>query len=139
MILALYKPEIPYNSGAIARLATCISCILYLIEPCFFISDRRFKRARMDYQNTLNIITWHEFINSFNRERMVFLSPHAKTSYIDFQFTSNDIIIGGSESCGFDFNINQYHSVKIEIKGRSLNLAMSMAIVSFEVIRQNIA
>lgn len=139
MILALYKPEIPYNSGAIARLATCISCILYLIEPCFFISDRRFRRARMDYQNTLNIITWNEFINSFDTKRMVFLSPYATMSYTDFQFTPNDIIIGGSESSGFDFNLDMYNSVRINIKGRSLNLAMSMAIVSFEAMRQNIA
>src|SRR5215469_10283463 len=100
MRLALYEPDIPQNTGAIARLAACLGLALDIIEPAGFpVSDRAFRRAGMDYLDRVEIRR-HESFASFEawREdwrlrhggRLVLATTKASRSYLDFAFAEPD-------------------------------------------------
>ena len=145
MHIVLYKPDIPQNTAAIIRLGACLSLNIHLIEPCGFnLNDSRFKRVVMDYVNLSKIVrheSFEEFKKKFKKSRIVLMTTKAKKLYHKFKFKKNDMLLFGKESAGVPEEIHKMLKNKIKIpmnkKTRSLNVAMSVAIVASEALRQN--
>ena len=145
MHIALYKPDIPQNTAAIIRLSACLNLKVHIIEPCGFnINDKRFKRVVMDYIGHSKINRYEDydmFKKKAKKSRLILMTTKANKSYLNFKFKKNDIILFGRESAGVPEFIHKTikHKIKIPIdkKTRSLNVAMSVAIVSSEILRQN--
>ena len=143
MRLALYEPDIPQNVGTILRLADCMNVAVDIIEPCGFIwSDPHLKRAGMDYLNRVEIerhTSWNNFFAT-HKNRLVLLSTKASLQHINFVFEPNDILLCGNESSGVPQPVHDAADTKIKIPmsrdSRSLNVAISMAIVLSEALRQ---
>ena len=142
--IALYEPDIPQNTAAIARTCSCLGAILEIIEPCgFLFNDKRFKRVVMDYLD-VNMIKIYknsdEFFYKKKNNRIILMTTKAKKNYIDFKFRENDTLLFGRESAGVPEKIHKKIKNKIKIpmleKKRSLNLSSSVAIVLSESIRQ---
>ena len=145
MHIALYKPDIPQNTAAIIRLGACLSLKIHIIEPCGFnLHDSRFKRVVMDYIGLSKIFRYQDyddFINKNKKKRIILMTTKANKHYHKFKFKKNDILLFGRESAGVPNNLHKTIKDKIKIpmnkKTRSLNVAMSVAIVSAEALRQN--
>jgi len=145
MHIALYKPDIPQNTAAIIRLGACLNLKIHLIEPCGFdLSDARFKRVVMDYLGFSRIFRYEDynyFIKKNKNKRIILMTTKAKKYYHKFRFKKNDILLFGRESAGVPENLHKTIRNKIKIpmnkKTRSLNVAMSVAIISAEALRQN--
>ena len=145
MHIVLYKPDIPQNTAAIIRLGACLSLNIHLIEPCGFnLNDSRFKRVVMDYMDLCKVVR-HEDFKSFlkknKKSRIVLMTTKAKKIYHKFRFKKNDMLLFGRESAGVPKELHELLKNKIKIpmnkKTRSLNVAMSAAIVTAEALRQN--
>ena len=145
MHIVLYKPDIPQNTAAIIRLGACLSSNIHLIEPCGFnLNDRRFKRVVMDYASLSKIVrhnSFEAFKKKYKKSRIVLMTTKAKKLYHKFKFKKNDMLLFGKESAGVPEEIHKIIKNKIKIpmnkKTRSLNVAMSVAIVASEALRQN--
>ena len=145
MHIALYKPDIPQNTAAIIRLGACLSLKIHIIEPCGFnLHDSRFKRVVMDYIGLSKIFRYQDyddFINKNKKKRIILMTTKAKKYYHKFKFKKDDILLFGRESAGVPNNLHETIKDKIKIpmnkKTRSLNVAMSVAIISAEALRQN--
>jgi len=145
MHIALYKPDIPQNTAAIIRLGACLNLKIHIIEPCGFdINDSRFNRVVMDYIGFSKIFRYDDydmFVKKNQKSRIVLMTTKAKKSYHKFDYKKNDIILFGRESAGVPKALHEAikHKLKIPInkKTRSLNVAMTVAIVSAEALRQN--
>ena len=145
MHIALYKPDIPQNTAAIIRLSACLNLKIHIIEPCgFSLNDARFKRVVMDYLGVCKIFKYEDYNNFLiknRKKRIVLMTTKAKKKYYKFKFNKNDILLFGRESAGVPENlhktINNRLKVPMNKKTRSLNVAMCVAIVSAEALRQN--
>ena len=145
MNIVLYKPDIPQNTAAIIRLGACLNLKIHLIEPCGFnLNDRRFERVVMDYLGLCDVIRHNDFktfLKKYKKSRIVLMTTKAKKIYHKFRFKKNDMLLFGRESAGVPKELHQLLKNKIKIpmnkKTRSLNVAMSVAIVTAEAIRQN--
>ena len=145
MHIALYKPDIPQNTAAIIRLGACLSLKIHIIEPCGFnLHDSRFKRVVMDYIGFSKIFRYQDyddFMNKNKKKRIILMTTKAKKHYHKFKFRKDDILLFGRESAGVPNNLHETIKDKIKIpmnkKTRSLNVAMSVAIISAEALRQN--
>ena len=145
MHIALYKPDIPQNTAAIIRLSACFDLKVHIIEPCGFdINDIRFKRVVMDYLGLAKIFryeNYENFIKKNRKSRIVLMTTKATKLYHKFKFTRNDIILFGRESSGVPENLHKSikNRIRIPIKknARSLNIAIAVAIVVSESLRQN--
>mgnify|MGYP005711022089 FL=1 len=145
MHIALYKPDIPQNTAAIIRLGACLSLKIHIIEPCGFnLHDSRFKRVVMDYIKFSEIFRYQDyddFMNKNKKKRIILMTTKAKKHYHKFKFKKDDILLFGRESAGVPNNLHKTIKDKVKIpmnkKTRSLNVAMSVAIVSAEALRQN--
>ena len=145
MHIALYKPDIPQNTAAIIRLGACLNLKIHIIEPCGFnLHDTRFKRVVMDYLGFSKIARYEDynkFLSKNKRKRIVLMTTRAKKHYHKFNFKKNDILLFGRESAGVPDNLHETIKDKLKIpmnkKTRSLNVAMSVAIISSEALRQN--
>ena len=145
MHIALYKPDIPQNTAAIIRLGACLSLKIHIIEPCGFnLHDSRFKRVVMDYIGFSKIFRYqdyHDFLNKNKKKRIILMTTKAKKYYHKFKFKKDDILLFGRESAGVPNNLHKTIKDKIKIpmnkNTRSLNVAMSVAIISAEALRQN--
>jgi tRNA (cytidine/uridine-2'-O-)-methyltransferase len=145
MHIALYKPDIPQNTAAIIRLGACLSLKIHIIEPCGFnLHDSRFKRVVMDYIGFSKIFRYQDyddFLNKNKKKRIILMTTKAKKHYHKFKFKKDDILLFGRESAGVPNNLHETIKDKIKIpmnkKTRSLNVAMSVAIISAEALRQN--
>ena len=145
MHIVLYRPDIPQNTAAIIRLGACLSLNIHLIEPCGFnLNDNRFKRVVMDYARLSKIIrhnSFEAFKKKYKKSRIVLMTTKAKKLYHKFKFKKNDMLLFGKESAGVPKEIHKMLKNKIKIpmnkKTRSLNVAMSVAIVATEALRQN--
>lgn len=144
--IALYQPDIPGNTGTILRMAACLGARVHVIEPAGFdMSDRALKRAGMDYLEMAALtrhVNWAAFEawrNSENR-RLVLLTTKAERPYPSFAFEASDILLFGRESAGVPDDVHEDADHRLTIPmatgARSLNLAMSVAMVSGEVMRQ---
>ncbi len=144
--IALYQPDIPGNTGSILRLAACLGVACDIIEPAgFSLSDRALKRAGMDYLE-LASLNRHADWNAFEAWRksgdwrLILLTTKADHGYADFDFRPRDILLFGRESAGVPKSVHNAVDSRLTIPmpggGRSLNLAMSVAMVAGEAMRQ---
>ena len=142
--IALYEPDIPQNTAAIARTCSCLGAVLEIIEPCgFLISDKRFKRVVMDYMDEKMMKIYKssdEFFEAKKNDRVVLMTTKASKIYTEFKFKGNDTLLFGRESAGVPDIVHKKVKVKIKIpmikEKRSLNLAVSVAITLAENLRQ---
>ena len=145
MHIALYKPDIPQNTAAIIRLSACLNLKIHIIEPCGFdLHDARFKRVVMDYLGFSKIYRYEDydkFLIKNKKKRIVLMTTKAKKNYHRFIFKKNDILLFGRESAGVPESLHKAIKDKVKVpmnkKTRSLNVAMSVAIISAEALRQN--
>ena len=145
MHIVLYKPDIPQNTAAIIRLGACLNLKIHLIEPCGFnLNDKRFERVVMDYLGLCDVIRhtdFKTFLKKYKKSRIVLMTTRAKKIYHKFKFKKNDMLLFGRESAGVPRELHQLFKNKIKIpmnkKTRSLNVAISAAIVAAEALRQN--
>ena len=144
--IALYQPDIAGNTGTILRMAACLGVAVDLIEPAGFdISDRSLKRAGMDYLE-MAALTRHVDFDRFEdwrrseARRLVLLSTKATLPYTDFRFEPGDVVMVGRESAGVPDHVHDLAFERLIIPmpggGRSLNVALSAAMVTGEALRQ---
>ena len=144
MHIALFKPDIPQNTAAIIRLGACLNLKIHIIEPCGFnLHDARFKRVVMDYIGFSKIFRYQDyenFLSKNKKKRIVLMTTKAKKLYYEFNFKKDDILLFGRESAGVPESLHKSIKEKLKIpmnkKTRSLNVAMSVAIISAEAVRQ---
>lgn len=146
--IVLVEPEIPPNTGNIARLCGATNTKLHLVHPLGFeITDKELKRAGLDYWHLLDIQeyeNWNDFFRRFAdspSRRFWFISTRGEKNIWDVEFTPGDFLIFGSETKGLNediLNQNKDHVISIPMNGltRSLNLSTSVGIVLYEAIRQ---
>jgi len=145
MHIALYKPDIPQNTAAIIRLSACLNLKIHIIEPCGFdLNDSRFKRVVMDYMGYSKLFrheNYDEFLKKNKKKRIILMTTKATKHYHKFKFKKTDVLLFGRESAGVPDNLHKSIKDKVKIpmnkKTRSLNVAMSVAIISAEALRQN--
>ena len=141
--VVLYEPEIPQNTGNIARLCACTGASLYLVGKLgFALTDKYTKRAGMDYWQSVDlhrIESMEELYKQFPEGRFFYLTTKSKRVYTDFVCQENDFIVFGPESRGLPQEyVTQETAITIPMKEgqRSLNLSNSVAIVAYEIVRQ---
>ena len=143
--IVLYKPDIPQNTAAIVRLSACFNLKTHIIEPCGFnLDDSRFKRVVMDYINLSQIIRYanfETFLQKNIKSRIILITTKSKKFYHHFKFKKNDFLLFGRESAGVPNDIHKKIKDKLKVplsgKARSLNVAMTVAIVATEALKQN--
>ena len=149
MRLALFQPDIPQNTGTMMRLCACLDLPIDIIEPCGFIfNDKAMRRAGMDYLDMVNYRrhdSWDEFLKYRAQHpseygRLVLMTTKGSIPYATFKFESNDIILMGRESAGVPEIVHQTVDARVVIpmneKARSINVAVSAAMVIGEALRQ---
>lgn len=144
--IALFQPDIPGNTGTILRLAACLGLAVDIIEPAGFdISDRNLKRAGMDYIASVALtrhVNWERFesVRQAEGRRLVLASTKAALPYTRFAFQPGDILLFGRESAGVPDHVHDATPNRIlvpMVEGqRSLNVAMSVAMIAGEALRQ---
>ncbi|WP_129126674.1 tRNA (cytidine(34)-2'-O)-methyltransferase [Geomonas oryzae] len=143
--IVLVEPEIPPNTGNIARLCGATGTVLHLVGKLGFSTDDRYlKRAGLDYWSEVDIRYWEDLEAlkaSFPEGRFVYTSKKADQSYVEFSFLPGDFIVFGKETKGLPEELiaaNPDTAVRIPIIGkvRSLNLSTSAGIVLYEALRQ---
>lgn len=142
--IVLYEPEIPQNTGNIARLCACTGCRLYLVGKLgFSISSKYTKRAGLDYWDSVDIKkinTMEELYEENKDATFYYLTTKSKKLYTDIKFKDGDFLVFGPETRGLpDKYVNDKNAITIPMKEgqRSLNLSNSVAITVYEGIRQN--
>ncbi len=145
MHVVLYNPEIPQNTGNIARTCAATGCTLHLIKPLgFSLADRYLKRAGLDYWDMVNYKTYDgfdELLAAYPQADFHFLSTKAARAYTDVRYQSGDFLVFGCETKGLPESLlNKVYDrcVRIPMRegARSLNLSNSVAIVVYEALRQ---
>ena len=146
LTLALYQPDIPQNTGTMLRLCACLGVAAAIIEPAgFALSDKRFRRAGMDYLDALDLGRHLDFaaFEAWRRDaarRLVLLTTAAETSYLDFAFRPGDVLLVGRESAGVPADVASAADARVKIPMRpglrSLNVAVAAAMALGEALRQ---
>lgn len=145
MKVVLVEPEIPPNTGAIARLCAGMNVPLHLVEPLgFSLSDRRLKRAGLDYWPFVDLTVhkcWDDFIAAHGDERLWFCTRRCPRPYTAARYHADDVLVFGRETRGLDGEILEAQAerlIRIPIIGRirSYNLSNAVSIVLFEALRQ---
>ncbi len=144
--VALVEPEIPPNTGNIARLCLATGTRLHLIGPLgFSLDEKSLRRAGMDYWHDCDIHVWNswpEFINGVEEgTRFWFLTTKAGRSFWDAEYRDGDCLVFGRESKGLPESLlhrnpDRCLRIPMEKTARSLNLATSVGIGLFEALRQ---
>ena len=142
--IVLYEPEIPQNTGNIARLCACTGASLYLVGKLgFSLSSKYTKRAGLDYWDCVDIHkieSIDDLYSQFPNSNFYYLTTKSKKVYTNIKFQEGDFIVFGPETRGLpDIYVKDRNAITIPMKNglRSLNLSNSVAIVAYEVIRQN--
>jgi tRNA (cytidine/uridine-2'-O-)-methyltransferase len=144
--IALYQPDIAGNTGTIMRLAACLGLTVEVIEPAGFdLSDRNLKRSGMDYLAMVRLrrhLDWSHF-ERWRKEsgrRLVLASTKAAMPYVDFAYAPDDILLFGRESAGVPDPVHESADARVLIpmqpEQRSINVAMSAAMIAGEALRQ---
>lgn len=144
--IALYQPDIAGNAGTILRLGACLGIDVEIIEPAGFdLADKALRRAGMDYVAMARLVRHVDFaaFDAARRaagRRMVLMTTKADGGYCDVAFRPDDVLLFGRESAGVPDAVHALADVRatipMEPAARSLNLAVSAAIVAGEVLRQ---
>jgi len=146
MHVVLFEPEIPPNTGSVARLCAATLTPLHLIEPLGFkIDDKHLKRAGLDYWEFVDLHvhrSWNDFLAVAAPERLLFFSKRALVSYTSIRFQPDDFLVFGPETRGLPEGMSEQYSdlfFRIPMMGRgvrSLNLSNAVSIVLYEALRQ---
>jgi len=151
--VVLVRPEIPQNSGSIARLTAATHTRLHLVGPLgYSLEDRYLKRAGLDYWPLVDLRTysgWHEFAAAHHAQasaeieaRMRYFSARAERSYLEAEYAPGDFLVFGSETKGLGEEFLRtrteatYRIPIFEPGVRSLNLANAVSIVLYEALRR---
>lgn len=143
--IILVEPEIPMNTGNIARTCAATGARLHLIKPLGFdISDRAVKRAGLDYWHLVDISVYEsvgEFFEKNGDDNLFLMTTKAPKSYAEADFSGNVKLMFGKETAGLPEALREKYRggclrIPIRAEARSLNLANSVAIVCFEALRQ---
>lgn len=145
--IALYSPEIAQNVGTIIRTCAAMGIKLHIIHPCGFVWDSKLlARAAMDYIELANVIhhnTWNDFqkyiIENGKRTIGAVCNTNTKTQpFHKFEYSNNDIIVFGQESCGLpadvENSLNSHITIPMQAEARSLNLAISVGMILSKII-----
>ena len=144
--IVLVQPEIPQNTGNIARTCAATGCRLHLIKPLGFeVSDRYLKRAGLDYWQYVDVVYWENFEElerAFPEGKFYFFTTKARACYTDMKYCDGDFLVFGRETKGLPESLLISHPrscVRIPMLGelRSLNLSNSVAIAVYEGLRQS--
>lgn len=145
--IALVEPEIPPNTGNIARLCAATNTALHIVGVTGFrMDDRELKRSGLDYWDEVDLhrhIDLDELYLALPASRFFYLTTKSKRRYFEFEFADGDCFVFGRETRGLPIellNANPDHCLTIPMPNsniRSLNLATSVGIVLFEAIRQS--
>jgi tRNA (cytidine/uridine-2'-O-)-methyltransferase len=146
MHVVLYEPEIPPNTGSVARLCAATLTPLHLIEPLGFkIDDRHLKRAGLDYWEFVDLkvhSSWDAFLKHKPGERLLYFSKRAQRSYTEVRYREEDVLVFGPETRGLPqalLDADPERCYRIPMTGagvRSLNLSNAVSIVLYEGLRQ---
>ena len=147
--IVLVEPEIPQNTGNIARTCAAIGAKLHLVYPLgFSISEKSVKRAGLDYWDKLEIeehVSFDKFLEKYKPEKcnMFFVTTKGKNVYSDINYSKMDevFLLFGKETKGLPENILKKYldkTIRIPMREtlRSLNLSNSVAIVAYDIFRQ---
>ncbi len=143
--IVLVEPQIPQNTGNIARTCAATGASLHLVKPMgFTVDDKKLKRAGLDYWHMLDI-TYYEGLDDFFEKNkggnFFYLTTKGRHIYSDVSFPDNTFILFGREDAGLPEELlknNEETSLRIPMVGdaRSLNLSNTAAIVTYEILRQ---
>lgn len=143
--VVLVEPEIPPNTGNVARLCLATGATLHLVKPLgFSIDDKAVKRAGLDYWKETKVVVWESFAEleaAHPQARFWFLTTKTERPYYEASFAPGDFLVFGRETKGLPEALLANHSerlltIPMSRKTRSLNLATAVAIVLFEGVRQ---
>lgn len=144
--VVLVQPEIPPNTGNIARLCAAAGVPLHLVDPLGFkLDDRHLKRAGLDYWPYVRLIrhaSLEDFLAGRGDSELYFFSTRARRSYLDVRYQKNQCLVFGSETRGLPGQLFEQYSdrfLRIPILQpgvRSLNLSSAVAVVVYEALRQ---
>lgn len=144
--VALYEPEIPPNTGNVARLCAATETVLHVVGvPGFRMDDRTLKRAGLDYWEHVELrrhLDFPRLFESMPGARFVYVETGAPVTYTNYEFRDGDCLVFGRETRGLpadllEANLDKWISIPMFNEHvRSLNLANSVAIVLYEAIRQ---
>jgi len=144
--VVLYQPEIPQNTGNIARTCAAVGAKLHMIKPLgFSVRDRHLKRAGPDYWHMIEIVYYDDFFEFFDKNKgknLNFITKKATKTYDKIDFKGEIFLIFGKETAGLpEYILKEYwnKSYRIPMKedARSLNLSNAVAIVVYEACGQN--
>ncbi len=144
--IVLVEPEIPPNTGTVARLCGATDCTLHLVHPLgFSTDDKHLRRAGLDYWQYVDIVHWknvEEFLSHQDEKKLFFFTTKSDQKYTQASFSQGDFLIFGKETKGLGAEIITRYKEKCYTLPmsnphiRSLNLAMTAGIVLYEAIRQ---
>ena len=143
--IVLLNPEIPQNTGNLARTCAATGARLELIKPLGFeISDRYLKRAGLDYWHMMELRvheSWQDFLAAYPDAELFFTSKKARACYCDVRYPEETFLVFGRESCGLPEELLAAHydrcfRIPMRAGARSLNLSNSVAITAYEYLRQ---
>lgn len=143
--IVLHEPEIPQNTGNIARLCACTGARLILVGKLgFSMTSKYVKHSGLDYWDKVDIVRYvdyNEFLNSVDGGNIYYLTTKGKKSLFEAKFKAGDYLVFGSESKGLpswimDLDRESHLRLPMREKTRSLNLANTVAITTYEAIRQ---
>lgn len=144
--IVLVEPEIPQNTGNIARTCAAIGATLHLVKPLgFSIDEKQVRRAGLDYWHLLDLKVYEnlaEFMDANKDKRMYFATTKADKTYCDVSYEEDCYILFGKETKGLPEELlyeRMSDAVRIPMisDARSLNLSNSVAIIAYEAMRQN--
>ncbi len=144
MNIVLLEPEIPQNTGNIARTCACTGASLHLIEPLgFSLNEKYVARSGMDYWDKVELhryICYEDFLSKNPDARIWYATTKGQKLYTEADFSPNDFVMFGKESAGIPEEILSHHHdsclrIPMGEGYRSLNLANSVAIVLYEALR----
>jgi len=146
MNVVLVEPEIPPNTGSIARLCAATNTPLHLVAPLGFkIDDKHLRRAGLDYWKYVDIRlhdSWEDFLRKHDANRLLYFSKRATHSYTKARYREDDLLVFGPETRGLSqelLDANKERAYRIPMMGqgvRSLNLSNAVSIVLYEALRQ---
>lgn len=142
--IVLYEPEIPQNTGNIARTCVLTDSKLHLIKPLGFeLDEKHLKRAGLDYWKYLDLEvheSYEDFMKKYGDQKIYLASTHGSEYYDEVHFKQGDFIMFGRESSGVPENVHNAHEnirvPMIKSSDRSLNLSNTVAIAIYEGLRQ---
>lgn len=145
MHIVLIEPEIPGNTGNIARLCAATGLELHLVKPLGFSTDDKYlKRAGLDYWHLVKVHyheNFAEVLEKYPDHNFYYCSTKAPHAHTEVSYTSEDMLVFGKESAGIPEDILNEHwdsCVRIPMieEARSLNLSNAVAVVAYEALRQ---